>query len=207
MEVEMKICSKCEEAKARSEFYRDKNKKDGHESQCKKCREESKIKHKENNRERLKEYHFKYNLTYKNPLPYDKKKQREINKNYNINNRKRITEQRNKRRREDVAYKINQCLRSRILSAIKKDCGVKSHKTMALIGCDILFLKKYIKSKFTKGMSWDNYGRFGWHIDHIRPCSSFDLTDPEQQKQCFHYSNLQPLWAEDNLSKSDKWAG
>ena len=54
-------------------------------------------------------------------------------------------------------------------------------------------------------MSWDNYGIHGWHIDHIRPCASFDLTDPEQQRQCFHYPNLQPLWAFDNLSKNDGW--
>jgi HNH endonuclease. len=54
-------------------------------------------------------------------------------------------------------------------------------------------------------MSWDNYGRDGWHIDHIRPCASFDLTDPEQQRQCFHYTNLQPLWAADNIRKGAKW--
>ena len=54
-------------------------------------------------------------------------------------------------------------------------------------------------------MSWDNYGTHGWHIDHIRPCASFDLSDEEQQKICFHYTNLQPLWAEDNLKKSKKW--
>jgi hypothetical protein len=53
-------------------------------------------------------------------------------------------------------------------------------------------------------MSWGNYGLHGWHVDHIIPCASFDLTDPEQQRQCFHYTNLQPLWAEDNLRKSDK---
>ena len=73
------------------------------------------------------------------------------------------------------------------------------------MGCNIDFLKKYIAKKFTKGMSWDNYGLYGWHIDHIKPCSCFDLTKPEQQKLCFHYSNLQPLWAKDNISKSNKY--
>ena len=62
--------------------------------------------------------------------------------------------------------------------------------------------KRYTEPDF---VSWGNSSLEGWHIDHIRPCASFDLTDPEQQKQCFHYTNLQPLWAEDNLRKSDKW--
>ena len=53
-------------------------------------------------------------------------------------------------------------------------------------------------------MTWKNYGRNGWHIDHILPCSSFDLTDPEQRRKCFHYTNLQPLWEIDNIRKSDK---
>ena len=64
-------------------------------------------------------------------------------------------------------------------------------------------LKAYLELQFTDGMTWENRGN--WHIDHIRPCASFDLTDPEQQKQCFHYTNLQPLWAADNLAKSDSW--
>lgn len=54
-------------------------------------------------------------------------------------------------------------------------------------------------------MTWENYGVHGWHIDHIRPCKSFDLTDPEQQKECFHYTNLQPLWWWENLEKGGKW--
>jgi hypothetical protein len=74
---------------------------------------------------------------------------------------------------------------------------------MQLVGCNIDILIKYIESLFLEDMSWDNYGK--WHIDHIRPCSSFDLSDNEQQKICFNYKNLQPLWAEDNLKKSDKW--
>ena len=71
----------------------------------------------------------------------------------------------------------------------------KSKSSIELLGCNVDFLKEYIESKFTSGMSWDNRGIHGWHIDHILPCASFDLSDPEQQKQCFHYTNLQPLWA------------
>ena len=62
-------------------------------------------------------------------------------------------------------------------------------------------LISYFESKFQKGMTWKNYGRYGWHIDHIKPCSSFDLTNSEELKKCFNYKNLQPLWWQENLSK------
>ena len=64
-------------------------------------------------------------------------------------------------------------------------------------------MRPWLEAQFLPGMTWDNHGE--WHIDHIRPCASFDFSDPQQQKECSHYSNLQPLWAKDNLSKSDKW--
>jgi hypothetical protein len=75
----------------------------------------------------------------------------------------------------------------------------KSKVCEEMCGCDLQSLRKHIESKFLDGMSWDNYGR--WHIDHIKPVSSFDLTDQEQIKQCFHFLNLQPLWAADNIKK------
>ena len=79
---------------------------------------------------------------------------------------------------------------------------------MFLIGCEIDYLIYYIQCKFTDDMSWDNYGSF-WHVDHIHPCSSFDLSKEDEQRKCFHYKNLQPLWAVDNLRKSDRldWVG
>ena len=73
------------------------------------------------------------------------------------------------------------------------------------VGCSPKELVAYLEEQFLEGMDWTNHGVHGWHIDHIQPCASFDLTDPEQQRQCFHYTNLQPLWAEDNLRKSDQW--
>ena len=101
--------------------------------------------------------------------------------------------------------RIAENLRSRIRIALKQANGTKSARTLELLGCDIEFLRQHLSNQFTEGMTWDNYGE--WHVDHIKPCSAFDLTDPEQQLQCFHYTNLQPLWAIDNLSKSDKWEG
>lgn len=74
---------------------------------------------------------------------------------------------------------------------------------MELIGCSIEQLLEHLESQFQDGMTWDNYGE--WHIDHIKPCAMFDFTKEEDQRECFHYTNLQPLWAEDNLRKSDKY--
>ena len=81
----------------------------------------------------------------------------------------------------------------------------KKSSALKLIGCSIPELKIYLENKFLPGMHWNNWNKDGWHIDHIRPCTSFDLTDEEQQKECFHYSNLQPLWASENYSKGGIW--
>jgi len=95
-------------------------------------------------------------------------------------------------------------LRNRIYYALSS-CGVcKTQASADLIGCTAEELRQHLQAQFTDGMGWDNYGRDGWHIDHIRPCASFDLADLEQQRQCFHYSNLQPLWAADNIRKGAK---
>lgn len=75
----------------------------------------------------------------------------------------------------------------------------KLSRSLLLVGCSIGQLKKYLEDRFSPGMSWENYGE--WHVDHVKPCASFDFVDPEQQKKCFHFSNLQPLWASDNLRK------
>ena len=84
----------------------------------------------------------------------------------------------------------------------KNKGGKKCNTTMNLTGCDLPFLKGYLEEKFTEGMTWENHGK--WHIAHIKPCCSFNLEDEDEQKKCFHYSNLQPLWARDNLSKGGK---
>ena len=104
-----------------------------------------------------------------------------------------------------LAYRIECVLRRRIQIAIRKSGGDKDSRTLELVGCSVEELLKHLEGLWKPGMSWENYGLRGWHIDHIRPCASFDLTDPEQQKACFHWSNLQPLWAEENIRKSDKW--
>ncbi len=105
----------------------------------------------------------------------------------------------------DENFKMRIVLASRIRVALKKSCGTKSARTMQLVGCSVTDLKKHLEKQFQPGMSWDNWGNDGWHIDHIRPCSSFDLNDPAEQVKCFHYTNMQPLWATDNLKKGSTW--
>ena len=108
------------------------------------------------------------------------------------------------RKKNDLGFKISHNLRTEVYQAVKSQGAKKSAHTMELIGCTILFLIDYITSLFKPGMSWKNYGIGGWEIDHIIPCDSFDLTKPEEQRKCFHYTNLQPLWAKDNRSKGNK---
>lgn len=99
--------------------------------------------------------------------------------------------------------KIIHNIRSRLWQALK---GInKSVCSMDLIGCSSVELKNHLESKFQSGMTWDNYGKSGWHIDHIRPLSSFDFKDPKQLGEACHYTNLQPLWAKDNIAKGDKY--
>ena len=103
-------------------------------------------------------------------------------------------------------YYISLILRSRVYVALNNKGIKKTKSTEELIGCDIEFLKKYIEEQFEEGMSWENHGWKTWHIDHIKPCAAFDdLNDEEQQKECFHYSNMQPMWAKDNLKKGARY--
>ena len=98
--------------------------------------------------------------------------------------------------------KIIRILRRRLQAAFSAG---REFSKMArdLLGCEIPHLRAHLESRWKPGMSWENYGFYGWHIDHIVPCAKFDLSDPEQQKACFHWTNLQPLWAKENLKKRD----
>ena len=115
-----------------------------------------------------------------------------------------MKDRRNKQVKErlktDVNFRLKVTLRSRLQQALKRN--TKSASTLALLGCSVDYLKKHLEKQFQAGMTWDN--RREWHVDHIVPCASFDLNDPYEQQQCFHYSNLQPLWKAENLSKKDK---
>lgn len=104
---------------------------------------------------------------------------------------------------ENEAKRISCAIRARTRKAL---LGIsKAASTMTMLGCSSEELKAHLESQFLDGMSWDNYGYYGWHIDHIRPCASFDLTKQEHQMECFHYKNLRPAWRFDNQSKGAKY--
>ena len=174
---------------------------------CRDCRKKDLI-------EYNKKYHAEY---YKSNTDYVKSKTKEYRINnpekyrdqkrrYHEKNRKKINqlarEYKKTRQEQDVGYYIMRTLRRRLAVALKRQSSIKSIKTIEMIGCSIEQLKSHLESQFKPGMTFRNHGE--WHIDHIIPCAAFNLADPEQQKKCFHYTNLQPLWAIDNIKKGAK---
>ena len=132
----------------------------------------------------------------------NKEKQKTYKKNWHESNKEKVNIYYNNKRKTDIQFKLQSNLRSRLHSALKDNRKVGS--AVKDLGCTIEQLKSYLESKFLPGMTWDNWTTDGWHIDHIKPLSSFDLTDRKQLLEVCHYTNLQPLWAKDNLIKSDK---
>jgi len=136
----------------------------------------------------------------KRQTPEGKEKLRLQNQRYIKKHRKKLTDKFLERRKKDPAFKILTILRGRIRQALK---GYnKSDLTVKLLGCSIEEFWIHLEKKFIRGMTRENHGE--WHVDHIIPCASFDLSKPEEQAKCFHYTNLQPLWAIDNLKKGDR---
>jgi len=155
------------------------------------------------NKEKRHLYNLKYNTLYKDERKKQKQEWYKENREDVLKQKESIKKDRNKenkkRRKIDINFKIKLNLRTRLHHALQNN--YKSKKTLELLGCSIEFLKKHLESKFTEQMNWDNYGTYGWHIDHVKQCALFDLSKPEEQKECFHYSNLRPLWFTDNLSR------
>ena len=104
------------------------------------------------------------------------------------------------RKKIDIVFKLSCVSRTRLIEFLKIKNITKKNKTFNYIGCTPQFLKEYLETKFVSGMSWDNHGE--WHIDHIIPLSS--AKNENDVYMLCHYTNLQPLWAEDNLKKSNK---
>jgi hypothetical protein len=102
----------------------------------------------------------------------------------------------------DPNYRLAVALRKRLCEAIKSNA--KAGSAVRHLGCSIPHLKKHLEARFQPGMSWENWGRMTWHIDHIRALATFDLENPAEFRQAVHYTNLQPLWAADNLRKGKR---
>jgi hypothetical protein len=210
--MKTKKCTVCLKNKKLTSFYKKKGGKFGLDAKCKSCVSlyhkqhfqknktsilQSRSKYMNEYRKNNKNYTSKYNKNY-----YEKNKKEILRHKASLEYRKLQREYERNKYQNNLSYRILSSLRSRLRLAVKNN--IKQEKTKELIGCDIEYLKTYLANKFQEGMTWENYGKYGWHIDHIIPCSSFDMSDPEQQRKCFHYTNLQPLWAKDNISKSDK---
>jgi len=145
-----------------------------------------------------KEYSKQYDKSYKQTEEY-KVRSRKQRKEWYRKNAKRVYQQ----RREKPYEKLSATIRSRIYDYLKHDYS--SIKTEELLGITMKELKVYLEKQFKVGMTWDNYGFYGWHADHIRPLCSFDFAKSEERKKAFHYTNLQPLWAKENMSKGGKY--
>ena len=190
----------------KNKLWREKNKEKQREynkEYNKKYREELSAYHKEwweKNKQKVNEKRKnKYNtdIKYREEL---KEKSKQVSKTDSYKKKRR--ENHFKRRRIDIQWKLSQALRVRINKAIRNNQKVGS--AVHDLGCTIEELKIHLENQFEEGMTWDNWKHDGWHIDHKKPLSKFDLTDPEQLKEVCHYTNLQPLWWYDNIEKSDK---
>lgn len=117
-------------------------------------------------------------------------------------NKKELNAKQRCRYKNDIVFATKHRLRQRVRDALRGH-GRKAVATEKLLGCTFTTLVAHLESLFTKGMTWDNMNM--WHIDHKIPCAAFDLHHVEQQYICFWYLNLQPMWAEENLSKGDNW--
>ena len=208
----MKECCKCGVSKPLSEFPPRKNSIDGYQNFCKECKKkydkEYQIKNKERTQAQRKRYREENHDKIRKQDNLYKLKNKEVLKKKNKEYRDKNKEKRNKYNREylkENSQASTLCkLRSKLATILSLKTFEKQNEFKELIGCSSNQLKNYIESLFLEGMDWDNHGRFGWHIDHIKPCILFDLTDPVQQKECFHYTNLQPLWCYNNYSKGGR---
>lgn len=129
---------------------------------------------------------------------------RERVRRYRKRHKDRLRKLDRERLRNDRSYLFARQLRSRVGKAVKHQYAEKAGKTMDLIGCTVKQLLTHLESHFLPGMTWENYGRYGWHIDHIIPCAVFDLSRFEHQKKCFHYSNLRPAWSHHNEGRGSR---
>ena len=187
-----KRCTKCDNVKPFKDYTTQKAGFMGRRSTCLVCDSKSD-----------KEYQSKTNTRSKRDKTPEAK---EYRKQYIAENkdwwREYEREYKKSRRQIDMGFKIKSNLSSRLSNLInKKGQGLT---TQELIGCDRDKLTHHLQSQFTDGMTWENYGLKGWHVDHIIPISLYDLTNEYEVKKACHYTNLQPLWWKDNLEKGNK---
>ena len=221
----MKKCFTCKEQKSFELFSKDKNSKDNHKNQCKTCAKLYRDKNKEyfknyrivnkDNKSELNKKYYILNKEFinernkvwrennKDKIKEYKKSDKKYNKKYNAEYHKEyIKEYFNKRLKEDSNFKFKHNVRNLISQSFKRNNNFfnKNSKSEEILGCTLNEFRSYIESKFTEGMNFENYGK--WHLDHIIPLAS--VITEEDIIKLNHYTNFQPLWAFDNLSKGSK---
>jgi hypothetical protein len=223
----MNECIKCKNKRSKDAYYSDieksrargrseKKKEYSQLPETKRKRHESYLKRKEENKEKRREYEKRDSIIlYRKEYAKTPKRKASLKRYASTRVAERREAVRKYRKSEKYRKTLNEYihktevklirrLRNRVYFALKSQNANKIYKAIELVGCDMVFLKRHLESQFQKGMTWDNHGVSGWHIDHIVPCDHFDLTKPEEQKKCFHWSNLRPLWAKENLSKGNR---
>ena len=206
------VCIKCGVLKDSDLFSKDKYRKSGKHPYCKDCvkswrktydpyhRAEAAQRTRDwsiTNKDRIAQYRARLDVK-----EHKKKYMLEYRKKNKIRKREISNAYEKVRQRNDINYKLAVSLRKRLCAAIKQ--GNKAGSAVIDLGCSIPYFKKYLEAKFLPGMTWDNWGITGWHIDHIRPLSKFNLTDRDQFMVAANYKNMQPLWYGDNIAKSNK---
>jgi hypothetical protein len=182
----MKKCSICCVHKSLEDFYKNTSSKDSKMSFCKLCDKLKRKKYYAKNANNIIEKAKTYNQTY-------------INKNRQTISRRYFQ----KRYNNDALFKIRCLVRNNANRAFRYLLKERNTPSLKLLGCNNWnVLKIYLEKQFQKGMTWNNHGPNGWHIDHIVPLSS--AKTPKQIIELCHYTNLQPLWAKENLQKSNK---
>lgn len=223
-----KICIRCNINKLSSEFHKYKLSPDGLSNVCCKCAKDARIKannikcSKVDNQvihiicEKCKESKLSSNFkttsksttgfykicnSCRKPTTWNKEKQKASEKKYVLANPEKIREKW-KKAAERPNRIIRERLNKRISGALKSVNNLKSNNTSYYVGCDLKYLKKWFEYQFTDNLGWHN--KKEWHIDHVIPCSKFDLTNEEEQLKCFNWSNLRPCFSLENLEKGDK---
>jgi hypothetical protein len=199
--VETKHCPTCDDWKILSDFNKQTSSWDSLARMCRICNCEyknNKRKTDDNYRKKDILYNEKYKMSGRrkeiSKIRYENKKEEII---------KQCVEYNKKRYNTDPYFRVVCAMRTRLSKLLRQKNIDKNTKFYEYLGCSKVEFINYFQNKFKEGMTWENHGE--WHIDHIKPCASFNLLNEEEQKKCFHYTNLQPLWATENLSKGCKF--
>jgi len=191
----MKTCITCNKEKDISEFPKDSSRKDGLRPECKPCKRSRDKEWREKNKEEIKEKDKEY---YEANAEMIKERTRKWCSNPE---RKKIRNERESyRKKNDTSYKLKCLISNRIKSALDSK---KEFRSIEYLGCTILEFKNWIEYQFDENMNWKNQGTY-WHLDHVKPCASFNFNNKEEIKECFNWENVRPCEKLENISKGDK---